>query len=137
MATYGYARVSTGQQVREGDSLPAQQRKIDGYAQILGTKVDRLFVERGVSGSRPLRERPEGAALLAALQPGDTVITTKLDRMFRSAADALNVLDGIKAKGIALHMIDLGGDRRRGRRACGTSVPARKALRGPDGHLER
>ncbi len=110
MATYGYARVSTGQQVREGDSLPAQQRKIDGYAQILGTKVDRLFVERGVSGSRPLRERPEGMALLAALQPGDTVITTKLDRMFRSAADALNVLDGIKAKGIALHMIDLGGD---------------------------
>ncbi len=30
--------------------------------------------------------------------------------MFRSAADALNVLDGIKAWGIALHMIDLGGD---------------------------
>jgi putative DNA-invertase from lambdoid prophage Rac len=110
MATYGYARVSTGQQVREGDSLPAQQRKIDGYAQILGTKVDRLFVERGVSGSKPLRERPEGAALLAVLAPGDTVITTKLDRMFRSAADALNVLDGIKANGIALHMIDLGGD---------------------------
>jgi putative DNA-invertase from lambdoid prophage Rac len=117
MATYGYARVSTSQQAREGDSLPAQERMIAGYAQILGTKVDRVFVERGVSGSRPLRERPEGAALLAALQPGDTVITTKLDRMFRSARDALDVLEDLRKRGrVSLHMIDLGGD------VCGNGI---------------
>jgi hypothetical protein len=27
--------------------------------------VDRVFAERGVSGSKPMAERPEGAALLA------------------------------------------------------------------------
>jgi Resolvase, N terminal domain len=43
--------------------------------------------ERGVSGSKPLGDRPEGAALLAVLQPGDVVITPKLDRMFRPALD--------------------------------------------------
>ena len=69
-----------------------------------------MFVERGVSGSKPLGDRPEGAALLAVLQPGDVVITPKLDRMFRSALDALDVLGKLKQAGIALHMIDLGGD---------------------------
>jgi putative DNA-invertase from lambdoid prophage Rac len=38
------------------------------------------------------------------------VVTPKLDRMFRSALDALAVLDQLKAKGVSLHMIDLGGD---------------------------
>jgi len=75
-----------------------------------GLTLDKVFVERGVSGSKPLNDRPEGAALLAVLQPGDVVITPKLDRMFRSALDALDVLGRLKDRGINLHMIDLGGD---------------------------
>ena len=38
------------------------------------------------------------------------MITPKLDRMFRSALDALAVLDHMKRRGVSLHMIDLGGD---------------------------
>ena len=57
-----------------------------------------------------IADRPQGAALLAALQPGDVLITPKLDRMFRSALDALNVLGSLRKGGISLHMIDLGGD---------------------------
>jgi DNA invertase Pin-like site-specific DNA recombinase len=38
------------------------------------------------------------------------VITPKLDRMFRSALNALDVLGQIKERGVALHIIDLGGD---------------------------
>ena len=87
-----------------------QERTIAGYALMHGMKIDQTFVERGVSGSKPLSERPQGAALLAAIKPGDTVITPKLDRMFRSALDALGVLADLKKRGIALHMIDLGGD---------------------------
>jgi putative DNA-invertase from lambdoid prophage Rac len=48
--------------------------------------------------------------LLAAVQAGDIVITAKLDRAFRSAADALGTLEQLKEDKIALHMIDLGGD---------------------------
>lgn len=81
-----------------------------GHAMMLGLGVDRVFVERGVSGSVPLSERGEGAALLAGLKAGDVVITAKLDRMFRSAVDALGVLDELKARKVSLHMIDLGGD---------------------------
>jgi DNA invertase Pin-like site-specific DNA recombinase len=38
------------------------------------------------------------------------VITSKLDRMFRSAADALGTLEQLKDDRVSLHMIDLGGD---------------------------
>jgi DNA invertase Pin-like site-specific DNA recombinase len=107
---YGYARVSTLAQADEGESLDVQQRTIAGYGQMHGLDVAQVFVERGVSGSKPLADRPQGAVLLAALRPGDVVITPKLDRMFRSALDALDVLGRLKQAGVALHMIDLGGD---------------------------
>jgi putative DNA-invertase from lambdoid prophage Rac len=110
MAVYGYCRVSTDRQADEGESLEVQRRKLEGYAMQQGWTMDRVFVERGVSGSRPLDERAEGQKLLAAAQPGDIVITSKLDRMFRSALDALRVLDDLKRHDISLHMIDLGGD---------------------------
>lgn len=110
MAVYGYTRVSTSRQAEEGESLDVQQRTIAGYALMLGLTVDRMFVERGVSGSVPLSDRGEGTALLTTLKPGDVVITPKLDRMFRSALDALDVLAKLKARSVSLHMIDLGGD---------------------------
>lgn len=110
MAVYGYARVSTSRQADEGESLAVQERQIMGHVMMLGLTVDRVFVERGVSGSVPLADRDEGAALLTALKPGDVVITAKLDRMFRSAVDALGVLDDLKSRKVSLHMIDLGGD---------------------------
>jgi DNA invertase Pin-like site-specific DNA recombinase len=110
MAVYGYARVSTTRQAEEGESLDVQERTIAGYAMMKGLTLDRTFVERGVSGSKPLTERLEGAALLAALKAGDVIITAKLDRMFRSALDALEVLGKLKKAGVSLHMIDLGGD---------------------------
>ena len=110
MATYGYCRVSTVRQADEGESLEVQRRQLEGYAMMHGLTLDRMFVERGVSGSKPLRERPEGKALLEALRPGDVILTAKLDRMFRSALDALDVLASFKGRSISLHMLDLGGD---------------------------
>jgi putative DNA-invertase from lambdoid prophage Rac len=110
MAVYGYVRVSTDRQADDGESLGTQQRIIEGYAMMNGLALDSIFVERGVSGSKPLGERPEGARLLAALNTGDVVVTAKLDRMFRSALNALNVLGRLRERDVALHIIDLGGD---------------------------
>ncbi len=110
MRVYSYTRVSTGRQAEEGESLGAQQRRVEGYATMNDMTVDRHFVERGVSGAVPLSERPEGSALLQLVRSGDVIITPKLDRCFRSALDALDVLQKLKERGVALHMIDLGGD---------------------------
>lgn len=110
MAVWGYCRVSLIKMAEEGESLGVQQRAVEGYAMMNGLTLDHVYIERGVSGSKPLSERPEGAKLLAGLKPGDVIITPKLDRCFRSALDALDVLAKLKAKGVSLHMIDLGGD---------------------------
>lgn len=110
MAVYGYARVSTVRQASEGESLEVQQRQLEGYCTMHGWKLDRVFVEEGVSGAKPLGERPQGAALLDTLQPGDILVAAKLDRVFRSALDALQMTQGLKDKGVSLHLIDLGGD---------------------------
>lgn len=110
MATYGYVRVSTTRQAQEGESLDVQQRTIAGYALMKGLALDRVFVERGVSGSVPLSQRPEGALLLELAKTGDNIITAKLDRAFRSAMDALDVLARLREQRIGLHMVDLGGD---------------------------
>ena len=110
MTVYGYARVSTERQADEGVSLDEQIRRIEGRALEQGWQILEVFIERGVSGSVPLGDRPEGARLLSALQPGDTVIAAKLDRMFRSALDALNVIRDFQRQRISLWMLDLGGD---------------------------
>jgi putative DNA-invertase from lambdoid prophage Rac len=107
---YGYCRVSTTEQADEGSSLASQRQQITGYSMMKGWAVAEFFVEAGISGSIPLADRPEGHRLLTTLQAGDTVITAKLDRAFRSAADALGTLEQLKEDRIGLHMIDLGGD---------------------------
>lgn len=110
MKVYGYCRVSTAEQANSGLSLDTQQQQITGYAMMKGWTVAEFFVEAGVSGSVPLADRPDGQRMLTTLQPGDVIITAKLDRAFRSAADALGTLEQLKEDGIGLHMIDLGGD---------------------------
>jgi putative DNA-invertase from lambdoid prophage Rac len=77
---------------------------------MIGLTLDSIFVERGVSGSKPLGERPKGSRLLSELKASDVMITPKLDRKFRSALNALDVLGQLKKRDVALHIIDLGGD---------------------------
>jgi putative DNA-invertase from lambdoid prophage Rac len=110
MAVYGYARVSTARQASEGESLEVQQRQIEGYGLMHGLTLAGVLVEEGVSGSVPVEERPVGGPLFAKLQRGDIVIAAKLDRLFRSALDALKVVEDLKRRGVALHLLDLGGD---------------------------
>src|SRR4030095_5726971 len=98
MATYGYARVSTARQANEGESLDVQNRQIEGYCHMHGFALTETIVEEGVSGSVPIGERPAGARLMAKLESGDIVIAAKLDRLFRSALDALQVVEELKTK---------------------------------------
>ena len=110
MAVYGYCRVSTLKQSDEGESLELQQRQLEGYAHMHGLKITKIEVEKGVSGSVPVQERKVGGALFARLERGDILMAAKLDRLFRSALDALNVVALFKERGVALHLLDLGGD---------------------------
>ena len=60
MAVYGYARVSTVEQAEGGHSLETQRSTLGGFAQSEGMTIDRCFIDRGVSGSKPLGEGSRG-----------------------------------------------------------------------------
>jgi putative DNA-invertase from lambdoid prophage Rac len=75
-----------------------------------GFTLEGVIVEEGVSGSVPLADRHAGGALVARLGKGDVLIAAKLDRVFRPALDALNTVAALKARGVKLHLIDIGGD---------------------------
>jgi putative DNA-invertase from lambdoid prophage Rac len=107
MATYGYIRVSTAEQA-EGTSLEDQKRRIGGLAAAADLTLDVCFEDVGVSGSVPLANRPEGARLCAALKAGDSIVVAKLDRLFRSAADALAMAETFKKRGVDLYILDMG-----------------------------
>jgi DNA invertase Pin-like site-specific DNA recombinase len=85
MAKLGYARVSTN-----GQDLSGQVAELEaaGCAKIYREKT---------SGAKT--DRPELAKLLRALDPGDVVIVSRLDRLARSTRDLLNVLDVVAKAG--------------------------------------
>ncbi len=112
MAVYGYVRVSTVTQAREGESLEAQRRQVMSYAASKGLELpgENVFVEAGISGGVEFQDRPEGGRLFGLLAQGDLIVFPKLDRAFRNTRNALNVLHDLKERGVSVHFIDLGGD---------------------------
>lgn len=107
MAVYGYTRVSTQEQV-DGNSLEAQRRRIKAAADFIGLEIEVMFVDGGVSGATPLDDRENGSILVNSIEEGDTIIASKLDRMFRSASDALLWLERLKEAKVELILCDMG-----------------------------
>jgi DNA invertase Pin-like site-specific DNA recombinase len=107
----GYVRVSTDVQAQEGVSLDAQEARIRAYCTMAGLQLVELVREEGVSASTPLVERAGGAELvrLMAAHGAGHVVALKLDRLFRDAADALNTTRAWDRAGVALHLVDMGG----------------------------
>lgn len=97
---FGYCRVSTDDQdsapqvisVREG----IEHRLEEGYADG-GT-----FVDNGVSAYyMNFRDRPAGKQIWDQLQPGDLIIVTRLDRIFRSTVDMGSTLKEFDRMGVS------------------------------------
>lgn len=109
----GYTRVSTTEQAEDNrTSLAEQERIISGLAMVRGIdKMDTaIYSDPGVSGSIPMCRRPSGSKLLDDMKSGDLVVASKLDRMFRSASDALNCAETMKTMGVGLILMDMGAD---------------------------
>lgn len=110
MAVYGYSRVSTSQQADEGESLTVQERQIRGWCMMHGHDLAELFVDRGISGSIAVADRPVGKALLSRLRAGDIIVAPKLDRLFRSALDALQTVEAMRSKRVSIWLLDSLGE---------------------------
>jgi DNA invertase Pin-like site-specific DNA recombinase len=108
-----YLRVSTKEQAMDGrTSLESQEQVARGLAMLRGfSKFDiAVYQDAGVSASVPLQARPAGKRLLAEAQKGDVIVAAKLDRMFRSAIDALGNAENLKERGIDLILYDMGAE---------------------------
>lgn len=111
MTTLGYIRCSTEEQSASGLGLDAQAAAIRAYCALRQLDAPEIIADAGVSGGRPLADRPGGAALLTkvAARGERHVIILRLDRAFRRASDALATIDQWRARGVHLHVIDMGG----------------------------
>ncbi len=91
MATVGYARVSS-----VGQSLEVQEAALSG--------CDKLFVEKA---SAKDRARPVLERALDYVREGDTLICTRLDRIARSTADLLSIVDQLQEKGVRFKLLQM------------------------------
>ena len=82
---YGYARVST-----DGQSLDAQVRQL--------TKAGCRKVFRETASGAAQTDRAQLRRVIAALEPGDVLTVTRLDRLARSTRDLLNTLVSVTGK---------------------------------------
>ncbi len=88
-----------------------QERKIRGFAAMQMDEPEvSIFSDPGISGSIPLDERPSGIRMLAALKVGDTIVAAKLDRLFRSATDALQSVEAFHKQGIHVVLLDVSAE---------------------------
>lgn len=96
---YGYARVSTKGQAKDGNSLGAQE------SALISAGAQKIFADSFTGKSI---DRPEFDKLKAILEPGDKVIVTKLDRFARSAAQGGQLIEGLIDKGVTVHILNIG-----------------------------
>jgi len=99
---FGYCRVSTA-----GQSLSAQADIVGRYLNHIneedGIEIGGMFEDHGVSAFKTAwAERPEGKALFEAMRPGDTVVVSRIDRVFRSIVDMSRTIRFLSDSGIHL-----------------------------------
>ncbi|WP_270725879.1 recombinase family protein [Shimia sp. Alg240-R146] len=98
----GYARTSTVDQIA---GFEAQERDL------IGAGAEKVFKEQVSSVAR----REQLQAALEYVREGDVLVVTKLDRLARSMADLMKIVEQMETKGVSLRILDMGVD---------TSTPA-------------
>jgi site-specific DNA recombinase len=105
---YGYTRVSTDMQVKEGASLEAQYAEILKYCNYNNISLGKVFCDEGLSGGT--LDRPELTKMLGELRPGIVVVCKNLSRLSRSVKQFQEIFETIMSKGAHLVLLDMGVD---------------------------
>lgn len=96
---YGYARVSTKGQAKDGNSLEAQEIALRAAG------ATEIYAD-AFTGTKA--HRPELDKLMKVMQSGDTMVVTKLDRIARSTTQGIELIQGLLDKGITVHVLNMG-----------------------------
>lgn len=96
---YGYARVSTTKQLKNGNSLTDQENT-------LRKSGAEIIVSDDFTGTK--MDRPEFTKLINKLQTGDTLIVTKLDRLARTVVEGVSVIQDLVDRGVKVIILNMG-----------------------------
>ena len=96
---FGYSRVSTKGQAKDGNSLEAQREAL----QAAGCEYIYTDVFNGTK-----QDRPEFDKLRAKIRKGDSLVVTKLDRLGRSVSQVSEVITEFLDEGITINVLNLG-----------------------------
>lgn len=96
---YGYCRVSTRGQAKDGNSLEAQETALKAA----GAK--KVFCDT-FTGTKS--HRPQLDELLSMIKEGDKLIVTKLDRIARSATQGIELIQSLLDRGVTVHILNMG-----------------------------
>ena len=96
---YGYARVSTIHQRKDGNSLEDQRNQLQQEG------CD-FIVEEQFTGAR--MDRPKFQRLCALLEEGDTLVVCKLDRFARTVVEGALTCRMLMQRGVRIHILNMG-----------------------------
>lgn len=96
---YGYCRVSSRSQL-DNNSLELQEREI------LGRYENAVIYKEQISGIKS--DRPVFNEILDKLKKGDTLVTTKLDRLCRSTKEGLEIIKNLQEREVNIHILNMG-----------------------------
>ena len=96
---YGYARISAKVQLK-GNSLEEQKNE-------LRKNGCQVIVEEQFTGKTTARPKFEDL-ILNQLQPGDTLVVTRLDRLARNVTEGVSTIRGLFNKNVRVHVLNVG-----------------------------
>lgn len=96
---YGYARVSTRGQLRDGNSIESQEQ------QLRAAGCDEVYAE-SCTGTR--MDRPVFSGLLDRLVSGDRLVVVKLDRFARTTSGGIATIRELLGRGVSVHILNMG-----------------------------
>lgn len=96
---YGYARVSTRGQARDGNSMEGQEQALRNA----GCEV--IYAESW-TGTR--MDRPKFTELMGRLRSGDRLVVAKLDRFARTTSGGIDTIRELLGRGVSVHILNMG-----------------------------
>ncbi|MDR1465128.1 MAG: recombinase family protein [Oscillospiraceae bacterium] len=106
METGIYVRVSTEEQAQEGFSIRAQEQKLKDFTRIKDWSIFKIYADEGISGKN-ITQRPAMCQLVEDVKAGrvKNVLVFKIDRLTRSTADLIYLVDLFNEYGCAFNSL--------------------------------
>ena len=97
---YGYCRVPTKGQAKDGNSLDAQEQEI------LSRYSDAHIYKEAYTGTTT--DRPVFNEVIQQMQENDMLVVSKLDRLARNTEEGIKIVKNLFLKKCSVHVINVG-----------------------------